>query len=92
MEEKNVCSVINKMRLFIEYPFKTLQDEVGDRIVGGRVKPFAEAELWSVMYSCCVGLNVLYGKKMPHECLTANEIFISRDGLIKISDPLLLGL
>jgi hypothetical protein len=29
---------------------------------------------------------------MPHESLTASEIYISRDGFIKISDPLLLGL
>lgn len=29
---------------------------------------------------------------MPHESLTANNIFISRDGLIKIADPLALGL
>jgi hypothetical protein len=92
VEEKNVCSVINKMHILIDYPFKTLQDEVNDRIAGGRNKPFLEAELWSVLYSCSVGLSVLYGRKMPHECLTGSEIFISRDGLIKISDPLLLGL
>jgi hypothetical protein len=66
MEEKNVCSVINRMHLLIEYPFKTLRDEVGDRVTSGRGRPFAEAELWSVLYSCCVGLGVLYDRKMPH--------------------------
>lgn len=29
---------------------------------------------------------------MPHESLTSDQVFISRDGLIKISDPILLGL
>lgn len=48
--------------------------------------------MWSILYSCCVGLNTLYKDKITHESLTNNEIFINREGLIKIADPLLLGL
>ena len=29
---------------------------------------------------------------MPHESLTIDQIFINKEGLIKISDPILLGL
>lgn len=91
-EEKNVCSVVHKLYLLIEYPFKTLYDEMNDKIAAGKVRPFTEDELWSIIYSCSVALNTLYNKKMPHESFTAHDIYISKDGLIKISDPLLLGL
>jgi hypothetical protein len=71
-EEKNVCSVLYKLQLLIEYPFKCLEEEIKDKINAGRREPFLEAELWSVLYSCCVGLELLYRKKMPHESLTAS--------------------
>jgi hypothetical protein len=54
------------MYLLIEFPFKTLRDEIMDKISQSKVVPFLEAELWSILYSCCMGLNVLYEKKMPH--------------------------
>lgn len=29
---------------------------------------------------------------MPHESLTSSQIYINREGIIKIADPILLGL
>lgn len=63
-----------------------------DKICHSKVIPFLEAELWSILYSCCQGLYTLYSKKMPHESLTSNQIYINREGIIKIADPILLGL
>jgi hypothetical protein len=58
------------MNLLIEYPFKTLADEIQERRVIDNY--FDEEELWSILYSCCVGLNTLYINKLNHESLDSH--------------------
>ena len=92
-EEKNVCSILQKIYLLIEYPFKNLGEEVEERVnAKDGPKYFNQSELLSILYSCCIGLRTLYNNNINHESLTMDEILIDRSGIIKISDPLLLGL
>ncbi len=39
-----------------------------------------------------MALQTLYSNNFYHEALGLNQIFVDRAGLIKISDPLILGL
>lgn len=102
-EEKQVCSILHKLYMIIEYPFKSLRDEINEKKSYGFMRDqkmnklvpkerFSEGEIWSILYSCCKGMDCLYRHKFTHESLTADEIFIDKDGMIKISDPMLLGL
>jgi hypothetical protein len=48
--------------MMVEYPFRNLYEEVDERRQGGPEdrEYFTENELWSVMYSCVLGLEKLY--------------------------------
>ena len=85
-----LCSVHFKMYLVLEYSSKSLKQDSAERALAGR--PFQESDLWSVLYSCCAALNVLYSNGATHESLTAAQVFINRDGFVKIAEPLLFGL
>lgn len=37
-------------------------------------------------------MNILYSNGATHESLTTEQIFINKDGFVKISEPLLFGL
>ena len=91
-EEKHVCSMLHKIYLLIEYPFKTLRDDIQERLAEKSKNYFGEAELWSILYSCCLALNTLYNSNISHESIASDNIFINKEGLIKIVDPILLGL
>lgn len=67
--------------------------EADGKGVTSRVVPlyFQEHELWSILYSCTLGLEALYASDMPHEGISKSMIFIDKDGVVKIGDPILLG-
>jgi serine/threonine protein kinase len=50
-----------------------------------------EDELWSILFSCCNALHSLYLNKISHECLDTMQILIEKDGIIKLADPILVG-
>ena len=85
-----VCSTNYRMYLVLEYSFKSLRQEMQER--GSSNSPFQESDLWSILYSCCCGLNRLYASGATHECLTSDQMFISSDGFVKMAEPLLFGL
>lgn len=87
---QQMCSLIHKANLIIEYPFKSLQQEIHER---SRMKSrfFSEEEVWSIFYSCCSALQTLYEGKITHESLQTKNIYIDKEGLIKLGDPILLG-
>ena len=84
--------MLHKIYLLIEYPFKTLKDDIQERLAEKSKNYFGEAELWSILYSCCLALNTLYNSNISHESIASDNIFINKEGLIKIVDPILLGL
>jgi len=87
--ESNFCSNEFKLFLMVEYPFRNLHEEVDERKISDDY--FRENELWSILYSCCIGLKHIYGYGGRHEALSSDRIYIEKDGLVKIGDPFLLG-
>lgn len=86
--EDTLCSHAHKIFLIVEHPFRTLYEEVEER---KKMQDFfTENEVWSIVYSCCLGLSHLYSKSYQHEALSSNRIYIESEGLIKISDPELM--
>ena len=79
-----------KMYLVLEYSSKSLRQEIAER--APNASHFQESDLWSILYSCCAALNMLYSNGATHESLTAAQVFINRDGFVKIAEPLLFGL
>lgn len=85
-----LCSVHFKMYLVLEHSSKSLAQEIAER--APTASYFQESDLWSILYSCCAALNLLYSNGATHESLSAAQIFINRDGFVKIAEPLLFGL
>jgi serine/threonine protein kinase len=90
-QQDMICSVHYKMYLVLEYSFKNVSQEIKERAMGTN-NFFLESDIWSILYSCCTALNTLYTHGITHECLTADQIFISKDGFVKMAEPLLFGL
>jgi serine/threonine protein kinase len=63
-----------------------------ERGIGPQRNYFQESDLWSILYSCCTGLSTLYSSGATHESLSAENIFICKDGFVKMAEPLLFGL
>ena len=53
--ESNLCSNEFKLFLMVEYPFRNLHEEVEERKLTEDY--FRENELWSIVYSCSLGLK-----------------------------------
>ena len=87
--ENTFCSNIHKVFVVIEYPFRTLNEEIEERKRNWDY--FSESEIWSILYSCAMGLNYLYSTNLTHESLTSNRVYIEKGGLIKVSDPGLMS-
>lgn len=86
--EDTLCSHAHKIFLIVEHPFRTLYEEVEER---RKTRDFfTENEVWSIVYSCCLGLSHLYGKGYQHQALSSSRVYIESEGLIKISDPELM--
>lgn len=62
--ESNFCSNEFKLFLMVEYPFRNLSEEVEERRVTDDY--FRENELWSIVYSCCLGLKQIYAYEGRH--------------------------
>jgi hypothetical protein len=86
-----MCSSTFKIRTVVEYPFKTVKDEILERSAPVNQRFFNEDELWSILYSCCHALYSLYINKFYHECLNVDQIFIDTGGLVKIADSILVS-
>lgn len=80
------------MFLVLEYSFKNAALEIQERRKINEETPFQESDLWSILYSCCTALHTLYTNGLSHECLTTEQIFINKEGFVKVSEPLLFGL
>lgn len=87
--ENNLCSHIHKLYMIVEHPFRTLAEEVRER--KKQSEYFNENEVWSIVYSCALGLGFLYSRGYQHQALSSSRIYIENEGLIKISDPELLN-
>lgn len=87
-----VCSSHYKMYLVLEYSFKNVGQEIKERAAEAQKNYFQESDIWSILYSACTALNILYSHGATHESLTAEQIFISKDGFVKIAEPTLFGL
>lgn len=48
---------------------------------------FEETELWTLIYSCCLGAQYLRNNNVALSRLTTNKVFIDLKGNIKINDP-----
>ena len=102
IRDDRICGNALYISLLIEYPFESLlyesaqrlsQSQASKKVSTGRqsVLYFQEHELWSILYSCALGLQTLYRNDMPHESISKSVIFIDKDGVVKIGDPILLG-
>jgi hypothetical protein len=80
----NFCSTCFKVYALFEYPQVTLREEIVAR--QREQKAFEEAELWSILQSCCNAL----GELRPLASLNPTDIFINPDGHLKaIHDDLI---
>jgi serine/threonine protein kinase len=91
-QQDYICSIHYKMYLVLEYSFKNLAQEIRERSTPIENNYFQESDIWSILYSCCTALNALYSNGATHESLTAEQIFINKDGFVKVTEPLLFGL
>lgn len=71
--EKSLCSATHKYYVIVEFPFRTVFEEVRDRRNRARGsgklglgERFSEEEVWSILYSCCMGLQHLYQQGYRH--------------------------
>lgn len=87
--ENTICSHVHRLFLIVEYPFRTLQEEIDER--AATRQSFSENELWSLIYSCSVGLGHLYAHGLQHQAVTSGHVYVEGGGLIKISDPELMN-
>jgi serine/threonine protein kinase len=78
-----------KVYVLWEFPQRTLEDEINERIIQKR--RFQEKELWSILASCILGLSHLQKEDIKHNALKSGVILISPDGYVKLFDPLATG-
>lgn len=45
-----------------------------------------EADIWSIFYQMVTGLHALHGKKIVHRDIKCANIFLTKDGLVKLGD------
>jgi serine/threonine protein kinase len=87
--EDQYCSTFYKVYALFEFGERTLEQEVGERRTQKR--RFAENELWSILASCILGLAHLQRKGIRHEGLRSAGILISREGVVRVYDPVATG-
>jgi hypothetical protein len=87
IEEGN-CSTWHSHLVVFDLPHKTLAAELKQRVRAGR--PFKERELWSVLVSVVSAMHWLGTRTALYLPLALADIFISRDGLVKICEGWLL--
>ena len=87
--EDEYCSTFYKIYALFEYPQRTLDDEITERNLHKR--KFTETELWSILASCILGLSHLQKNSIKHAALKSKNILLSKEGVIKVSDPYATG-
>jgi len=45
-----------------------------------------EAEIWSIFFQMVTGLNALHQKKIVHRDIKCANVFLTKDGLVKLGD------
>ena len=45
-----------------------------------------EADIWSIFYQMVTGLSALHQKKIVHRDIKCANIFLTKDGLVKLGD------
>jgi serine/threonine protein kinase len=87
--EDQYCSTFYKVYALFEFGQRTLDQEVSERRVHGR--KFAENELWSILASCILGLAHLQRNGIRHEALRSAAVLVSKEGVIRLYDPIATG-
>jgi len=72
-----------------EFPQRTLEDEINERILQKR--RFEEKELWSILASSILALSHLQKENIKHSALKSAALLITSDGIIKLYDPITIG-
>lgn len=72
-----------------EFPQRTLEDEINERILQKR--RFEEKELWSILASSILALSHLQKENIKHNALKSAALLITSDGIIKLYDPITIG-
>lgn len=81
-----ICSGSDfKVLVVCDYPFKSLKEEIDERVVGHDL--FSEAELWSILYSCVKGLDFLMGVGIDYDAVSSRNVLLDKEGRIKLNDP-----
>jgi len=60
--------------------------DLSQYIKGHTGKQVAEAKIWKFFIQMCVGLNYIHNKKILHRDIKALNIFLTKDGDIRIGD------
>lgn len=87
--EDQYCSTFYKVYALFEFGERTLEQEVADR--SAQKRRFAENELWSILASCILGLAHLQRGGIRHEALRSGAILVSKEGVVRVYDPLATG-
>ena len=78
VEEDGYCSKFFRVFSLFRYPHRTLDDEINDRRLHDR--RFVEAELWSILASCILGLGHLQKNGIRHSAIKSSAILVYNDG------------
>lgn len=87
--EDQYCSTFYKIYALLEYPQRTLDDEISERNLQRR--KFLETELWSILASCILALSHLQKQNLKHCALQSKYILLSQEGIIKMGLPFATG-
>lgn len=89
-DEGNVCGDVKTVTMLVDYHSRTLQSEIEKRRRAGRF--YSEEELWYILYAIVSGGAVLQSAKIFHGDLIPSNVFVTKEGFIKIADQSLVTL
>ena len=87
--EDQYCSTYYKIYALFRFTHRTLRDEIEER--KAQQRPFQEKDLWSMLASCIVGMSHLQKHAIKHQSLSSSAILLSREGVIRVYDPISTG-
>ena len=74
-QQDQYCMTFYKVYALFEFPQRTLDDEINERVLQKR--KFQEKELWSILASCILGMSHLQKNGIKHRCLRSNSILLT---------------
>ena len=80
-----MCGEAKAMYVVAEYPFKSLKEEIEERVILRDY--FVEGEIWSILYSALKALSFLWRASVLYNAICSKNILISAEGIIKLNDP-----